>query len=73
MKAKELIGKEVIDVNAKVVGKIADLDIDISRALICGILTRSGFKKELSIAPAEIDKIGDKVILKIAKDKVRKA
>jgi sporulation protein YlmC with PRC-barrel domain len=73
MKAKELFGKEVIDVNAKVVGKIADMEIDINKASIRGILVKSGFTKKVSIAPGDIEKIGDKVVLKIGKDKVRKA
>jgi len=73
MKAKELFGKEVIDVNAKVVGKITDMEIDISKASIRSILVKVGFTKKLSILPGDIDKIGDKVILKIAKDKIRKA
>jgi len=73
MKAKELFGKEVIDVDAKVVGKIADMEIDISKASIHSILVKAGFTKKLSILPGDIDKIGDKVILKIARDKIRKA
>jgi sporulation protein YlmC with PRC-barrel domain len=73
MKAKELFGKEVIDVDAKVVGKIVDMEIDIRRASMPRILVKSGLTKKISILPGDIDKIGDKVILKIAKDKVRKA
>jgi sporulation protein YlmC with PRC-barrel domain len=73
MKAKELFGKEVIDVNAKVVGKIADMEIDVKKASIPRILIKSGLTKKVSILPGDIDKIGDKVVLKIAKDKVRKA
>jgi sporulation protein YlmC with PRC-barrel domain len=73
MKAKELFGKEVIDVDAKVVGKIADMEIDINKASIRSILVKAGLMKKLSILPGDIDKIGDKVVLKIAKDKIRKA
>jgi sporulation protein YlmC with PRC-barrel domain len=73
MKAKDLLGKEVIDVNARVVGKIANMDLDISKASVRSILVKAGFRKKLSILPGDIDKIGDKVILKVAKDKIRKA
>jgi sporulation protein YlmC with PRC-barrel domain len=73
MKAKELFGKEVIDVDAKVVGRIADMEIDINKASIRSILVRAGLTKKLSILPGDIGKIGDKVVLKIAKDKIRKA
>jgi sporulation protein YlmC with PRC-barrel domain len=72
MKAKELLGKEVIDVNAKVVGKIADMEIDIKKGSILKVLIKSGFfAKKISILPADIDKIGDKVTLKVAKAKVQ--
>jgi sporulation protein YlmC with PRC-barrel domain len=72
MKAKELFGKEVIDVNAKVVGKIADMEIDIKKGSILRILVKSGFlAKKISILPADIEKIGDKVMLKVAKAKVQ--
>jgi len=73
MKAKELLGKEVIDVNAKVVGKVVDIDLDIGKAIILGILVKTGLTKKVSISPKSIDRIGDKVLLKIAKDKIRKA
>jgi sporulation protein YlmC with PRC-barrel domain len=73
MKAKNLFGKEVIDADAKVVGKIVNMEIDIKKASIQGILVKSGFRKKVSILPQDIDKIGDKVVLKIAKDKIRKA
>ncbi|MBM3118108.1 MAG: photosystem reaction center subunit H [Chloroflexi bacterium] len=73
MKAKELFGKEVIDVDAKVLGKIVDMELDISKASIRSILVKSGLTKKLSILPQDIEKIGDKVVLKIVKDKIRKA
>jgi sporulation protein YlmC with PRC-barrel domain len=73
MKAKDLFGREVIDVDARVVGKIVDMEIDIKNAAIHGVLVKAGFRKKLSILPEDIDKIGDKVVLKIAKDKTRKA
>ena len=72
MKAKELFGKEVIDVNIKVVGKIVDMEIDIKKGSILKILVKPGFlAKKVSILPADIDKIGDKVTLKVAKAKVQ--
>ena len=73
MRAKELFGKEVIDVNAEVVGKVEDLDLDIGKAKVLCIVLKSGFTRKLSILPADIDKIGDKVVLNVTKGKVRKA
>ena len=71
MKAKELFGKEVIDVNAKVVGKITDMEIDIKKASISSILVKSGFSKKVTIAPGDVEKVGDKVFIKIPKEKIR--
>jgi sporulation protein YlmC with PRC-barrel domain len=73
MKAKELLGKEVIDVNAKVVGKVVDIDLDIGKATILGISVKTGLTKKISISPRDVDKIGDKVLLRVSKDKIRKA
>jgi sporulation protein YlmC with PRC-barrel domain len=73
MRAKELFGKEIIDVNAEVVGKVADIDLDISKARVICIVVKSGLTKKFSILPADIDKIGDKVVLKVVKGKVLKA
>ena len=50
MKAKELFGKEVIDVDAKVVGKIVDMEIDINKASIRSILVKSGLTKKFNSA-----------------------
>ena len=71
MKAKELFGKEVIDANAKVVGKIKDMEIDISTASIRSILVKSGLTKQVAIAPGDIEKIGDKVVIRVPKEKIR--
>jgi sporulation protein YlmC with PRC-barrel domain len=73
MKAKELLGKEVIDVDAKVVGKVVDMNLNISKATILGILVKTGLTKKVSILPGDIDRIGDKVLLRVSKDKIRKA
>jgi len=72
MKAKDLFGKEVVDVDAKVVGKVVDVDLDIGKAKLVGILIKTGLTKKMSISPASIDRIGDKVLLKVTKDKVHK-
>jgi sporulation protein YlmC with PRC-barrel domain len=73
MKAKELLGKEVVDADAKVVGKVVDIDLDMSKATILDISVKTGLTKKISISPRDIDKIGDKVLLKVVKDKMKKA
>ena len=73
MRAKELFGKEVIDVNAKVVGKVVDMDLDIAKAEVRDIVVKAGLTKRLSIKLDDIDKIGDKVVLKVPGEKAQKA
>lgn len=73
MRAKHLFGKQVFDVYAKLVGKILDVELDIERATITAIYVKTGWMKKISISPNDIDRIGDKVLLKMSKDKIKKA
>jgi len=73
MKAKDLIGRQVIDADARVVGRIVDVDLDISSASISNLILKSSWTKRHKISPQDIEKVGDKIILKITKDKVQKA
>jgi len=50
-----------------------DIDLDIEEATITGILVKTGWTKKVSISPKNIDRIGDKILLKVAKDKKKKA
>jgi sporulation protein YlmC with PRC-barrel domain len=72
MRAKEVLGKEVIDADARVVGKIADIELDVVRASVVSITVKSGLIKRISIPLEDVDKIGDKVVLKVAKEKIWK-
>ncbi|MBN1375379.1 MAG: PRC-barrel domain-containing protein [Dehalococcoidia bacterium] len=73
MRSSELTGKEVIDAEAKIVGSVRELDIDIKNWTINGIVIKTGFIKKLIVKTADIDRIGDKVILKVALDKIQKS
>ncbi|MCX6004357.1 MAG: PRC-barrel domain-containing protein [Chloroflexi bacterium] len=72
MKVKELFGKEIIDANAKVVGYIKDVVIDEKKWVVTGIVVKAGFIRKLTIQVADVDKVGDKVVLKAAIDKIQK-
>ena len=67
MKVKELIGKKVYDKDAIEIGKISDLDIDISNFTVEKIYIKSGMTKHHEVSPENIDRLGDTVILKSAK------
>jgi sporulation protein YlmC with PRC-barrel domain len=65
MKAKELIGKEILDVNAKTIGKVVDLEVDVIKGLVEYVEVKSGFKKHHIVSLDKIEVVGDKVILKV--------
>lgn len=72
MNTKELFGKEVLDVNANSVGKVVDMTFDMEQRLISHIVVKAGLTKKYDISLDKIEKIGDKVILKIAQDELGK-
>ncbi len=73
MKTNELIGKEVMDSEAKVIGYVKDIEIDLKKWSVTGLVVKTGFIKRFTVQTGDIDKIGDKVILKVTLDKVRRA
>jgi sporulation protein YlmC with PRC-barrel domain len=72
MRAKELIGKEVIDAGAKIVGNVKDLKLDTKKWEVTGIIVKTGFITKLLIQTGDIDKVGDKIVLKVTMDKIQK-
>ena len=72
MKSREIIGKEVIDAEAKTRGSVQDIEIDLSKWTVTGIIVKTGFMRKITIAAGNIDKVGDKVVLKVAFDKIQK-
>jgi sporulation protein YlmC with PRC-barrel domain len=71
MNIKKIIGKSVFDKNANTVGKVVDFDIDISSWTISNFIVKSGMIKTLKIGVDKIDKLGDKVLLKVTKEELR--
>jgi len=73
MKIKELIGKEVIDAEAKVLGVVKDVEVDVKKWMINSIVVKTGFVRKSVILTDDIDKVGDKVVLKVTGNKIQKA
>jgi len=74
VKAKELIGREVVGADArKVVGKVADKDLGVASVVMSSIVVEPGLTKKISIPPEDIDGNGGRVVLKVIGDKIRKA
>jgi len=65
MNTKELFSKEVLDVNANRVGKVADIDFDMRQGVINHIVVKAGLTKKYDVSLDKIDKIGDKIVLRI--------
>jgi len=72
MNAKELIGREILDVNAKGIGKVDDIGMDMQLGIITHIVLKAGLVKKHDISLDKIDKIGDKVILKVSEEELGK-
>jgi len=64
----DIARKEVLDVNANKVGYIIDADLDVARGTVSHFVLRTGVFRKLPLTPDKIDKIGEKVILKITRD-----
>jgi sporulation protein YlmC with PRC-barrel domain len=65
MKTSELFGKEVLDANAYRIGKVSDIDFDPLSGVVNHLIVKAGFTKKYVVTLANIDKIGDRVILRI--------
>lgn len=72
----DIIGKEILDSDAKIIGKVKDIEIDSSSKIIESIIVsknvqKSGFGKRLGNREEEdnipiemVSRIGDKILLK---------
>jgi sporulation protein YlmC with PRC-barrel domain len=72
MNTNELFGKEVLDVSANKIGKVVDLDFDIQNGIIDHIIVKARLIKRYAVSLDKIDKIGDRIVLKIRGDELPK-
>ncbi len=71
MKVSEITGKNVLDINANKVGKVVDIKIDLEEGRIVALQVRPGLmKKKIDIEPEYVKKVGDTIILNVAKDDI---
>jgi sporulation protein YlmC with PRC-barrel domain len=73
MHISEILGKGVLDLNANSVGKVVDVDVSLPEWTINHIVVKMGLIKKLTIGLDKIDKVGDKIILKVTKDELEKS
>ncbi len=68
----DIIGKEILDSSANIIGKVKDIEIDTtSHKIESIIITKGGFSKKIMSSNEEdripfemINRVGDKIILK---------
>lgn len=72
MQTSELLRKQALDKNGNNIGKVVDIDIDLLQWTVICITLKIGLIKKLSVDVNMIDKVGDKIILKITKDELGK-
>jgi sporulation protein YlmC with PRC-barrel domain len=72
MLLSEITRKEVLDVNANRVGNISDVDLNVAQGTIYNFMIKIGTFKRVPITPDKIDRIGEKVILKVPKAELEK-
>lgn len=60
-----------MDVNANRVGKVADIDVDVLQGVVNHMIVKAGLTKKYVVSLDKIDKIGDKVVLRVTKDDLK--
>jgi sporulation protein YlmC with PRC-barrel domain len=73
MLLSEITRKEVLDVQANKVGNIVDVDLDVLHNSVDHFVLRTGAFKKVNIVPDTIEKIGQKILLKVSKADIAKA
>lgn len=75
MKVTEFLGRKVLDKKAMEIGKVSDLMIEPIGAVITGIQISTGEfglrRTDLFITPAEIQEIGDYILLNVEKAEIK--
>ena len=72
MLISHIMGKEVLDKSTNKIGLVADIEYNFPLWTIKQLVVRMGILKKINIGVEKIDKIGDKVILKVTKDELVK-
>jgi len=64
MLLKKILGKEVLDAGGDLVGRVADMEIDLVNGAIRQLFIKSGFTHRSSVKPDDIITAGDRVIIR---------
>ena len=72
MKISELIGREVLDANARWIGKVSDFEIDMVKGIIGDIYVKAGLTKSYTFGLDKIHIVGERIILTVKEDELVK-
>ncbi len=72
MLLSDLNKREVLDVNANKTGYLVDVDMNIPQGTINHFVLRTGLLKKVPLTADKIDRIGEKVLLKVSKEEVER-
>ena len=72
MLISSIMRKEVLDKNANKIGFVVDIDFNFPLWTINYLVVRMGITKKINVGVEKVDKIGDRVILKVTKDELVK-
>lgn len=72
MNFKELLGREVLDANAEIIGRVSDIEFDVERGVISNVVVKAGMLRKYDVRFDNIAKIGDKVVLKLSQEELKR-
>ena len=70
MLVKKIFTKEIIDSQGDKVGKITDMDVDMSAGTINHVIISTGVFQKREMKLDKIKNIGDTIILNVKKDEI---
>ena len=71
MYTNTLFGKEVLGPDANRIGKVVDIDVDLLEGIVNHLVIKAGLIKKYVVCLDKIDKIGDRIILKVRTDELK--
>ena len=72
MNTRQLFGREVLDANAKLIGKVMDIEFDKRQGVIDYLIVKAGIVKHYEVSFEKISAIGEKIILNVDEDQLKR-
>jgi len=72
MNVKELLGRQVLDANARIIGRVSDIEFDVDRGSISNIVVKAGMIRRYDVKFDNIARIGDKIVLRVSEEELKR-